>query len=184
MIETDEVIYSRFLAERDEEDFRILLERHKDSLILFLNGYVHNLEDAEELMLDAYAQAAAGTSVFSGKSSFKTWLFSIGKRMAMTCLRRSRFFLTEHNALADETTAPPELDLLRDERNRELYLALRELNEEYRQILILLYFEQMTHAEAGSVMGKSRKQVYHLAERSRNALKKKLERMGFEYAQY
>jgi RNA polymerase sigma-70 factor (ECF subfamily) len=184
MIETDEVIYSRFLAERDEEDFRVLLERHKDSLILFLNGYVHNLEDAEELMLDAYAQAAAGTSFFSGKSSFKTWLYSIGKRMATTRLRRSRFFPTEHNELADETTAPPELDLLRDERNRELYLALRELNEEYRQILILLYFEQMTHAEAGRVMGKSRKQVYHLAERSRNALKKKLERMGFEYAQY
>ena len=41
MIETDEVIYRRFLAERHEEDFRTLLERHKDGLILFLNSYVH-----------------------------------------------------------------------------------------------------------------------------------------------
>ena len=50
MIETDEVLYSRFLKQRNEDAFRILLERHKESMILFLNGYVHNLEDTEELM--------------------------------------------------------------------------------------------------------------------------------------
>ena len=64
MIENDELIYRRFLAERREEDFRILLDRHRESLILFLNGYVHNLEDAEELMLDSYAKIAAKTTVF------------------------------------------------------------------------------------------------------------------------
>ena len=36
MIESDELIYSRFLAEGNEEDFRVLLERHKESLMLFL----------------------------------------------------------------------------------------------------------------------------------------------------
>ena len=69
MIETDEILYSRFLAERSEDAFRILLERHRESLMLFLLSYVHNMEDAEELMLDAYAEAAAGAG-FSGKSSF------------------------------------------------------------------------------------------------------------------
>ena len=48
--ETDEVLYKRFLDQRREEDLAILLDRHKDGLILFLNGYVHNLDDAEELM--------------------------------------------------------------------------------------------------------------------------------------
>ena len=79
MHETDELIYSRYLAEHSDDDFRILLERHRESLMLFLMSFVHNMEDAEELMLDAYAEVAAGTS-FSGKSSFKTWLFSIGKK--------------------------------------------------------------------------------------------------------
>ena len=50
MIESDELIYRRYLAERNEEDFRILLERHKESLMLFLCSFVHNMEDAEELM--------------------------------------------------------------------------------------------------------------------------------------
>ena len=42
----------------------------------------------------------------------------------------------------------------------------------------------MSYAELGAVLGKSRKQVYNLAERGRAALKEELERMGFDHAQY
>ena len=183
MIENDELIYSRYLAEHNEDDFRVLLERHKENLMLFLYSFVHNMEDAEELMLDAYAEAAAGAD-YSGKSSFKTWLFSIGKKMALMRLRKQRFTAGEPFEQTDEIAAPPELDILREERNRQLYEALSQLKEEYRQILILLYFEDMSHEEAGRIMGKSRKQIYNLAERGRAALREQLERMGFDYAQY
>ena len=73
-----------------EEDLRILLERHREGLTLFLFGFVRNMEDAEELMLDAFAIAASGTSRFSGSSSFKTWLFAIGRNQAMSMLRKNR----------------------------------------------------------------------------------------------
>ncbi|MBQ2557508.1 MAG: hypothetical protein II553_00665, partial [Lachnospiraceae bacterium] len=83
MSEADETLYSRYLKTRDQGAFRELLERHKESMILFINGFVHNLDDAEELMLDAFAEVAAGPTLFSGRSSFKTWLFSIGKNKAL-----------------------------------------------------------------------------------------------------
>ena len=181
MMETEEAIYRRFLAEHNEEDFRVLLERHREGLVLFLYGYVHSMEDAEDLMLDAFAEAAAGAH-FSGKSSFKTWLFAIGKNLALMHLRKRRF--TAPIARTEETAAPPELSILREERNRQLYEALSRLREDYRQILILLYFEDMSHEEAGRVMGKTKRQTYHLAERGRAALREQLERMGFDDAQY
>ena len=183
MHETDELIYSRYLAEHNEDDFRILLERHKESLTLFLMSFVHNMEDAEELMLDAYAEAAAGIS-FYGKSTFKTWLFSIGKKMALMQLRKKRFQFIPVDEQDNTTAAPPEMDILRDECNRQLYQAMECLKAEYRQILILLYFEDMSHEDAALVMGKSRKQIYNLAQRGRKALKEELERMGFDYAEY
>ncbi len=183
MFETDEVIYSRYLAEHDEKDFRILLERYREGLTLFLMGYVHNMEDAEELMLDTYAEVAAGAH-FSGKSSFKTWLFSIGKNLAYMRLRKRRFTFKEPEEWKDEEADPPEFDILKEERNHQLYQALSRLKEDYRQILILLYFEEMTHEEAGKVMGKTKKQTYHLADRGKTALREVLERMGFDYAQY
>jgi len=181
MPETDELLYSRFLADGDSRGLKTLLERHGEALTLFLCGIVHNMEDAEELMLDAFAEAAAGAG-FSGRSSFKTWLFSIGKNKALMLLRKRR--TGREPVAAFETAGPPELDILRAERSNQLYQAIRRLNAEYRQILILLYFEEMSHEEAGRVMGRSRKQIYNLAERGRQALKKELERMGFEHAQY
>ena len=183
MIESDELIYRRYLAEHNDDDFRVLVERYKESLMLFLFSFVHNMEDAEELMLDAYAEAAAGAG-YSGRSSFKTWLFSIGKKMALMRLRKQRFTAEKPFEQTDEIAAPPELNILREERNRQLYKALSQLKQEYRQILILLYFEEMSHEEVGRIMGKNRKQIYNLAVRGRAALREQLERMRFDDAQY
>lgn len=185
-IENDELIYRRFLAERNEDDLRVLLDRHKESLILFLNSYVHNLEDAEELMIDAFAEAAAGKAVFYGRSTFKTWLFSIGKKKAISHLRKAKRLPDAWELLADSDGAvpPPELRILQAERNRQLYAALSKLNGDYRQVLALLYFEEMSNEELCVVLGKSKKQVYNLVDRARKALREELERTGFEYAQY
>jgi RNA polymerase sigma-70 factor (ECF subfamily) len=177
MHEADEIIYRRFLASRAEEEFRILLDRHRESLTLFLYGIIHNMEDAEELMLDAYAEVAANAR-FSERSTFKTWLFAIGKNKALLYLRKQRRFQTNEvpDTPSEET---PELNILKEERNRQLYKALWNLHEDYRQILTLLFFEQMSCEDAGKVMGKNRKQIYNLAERGKRALKYELRRMGF-----
>ena len=88
--EADEAVYLRYLDSAADADLRTLLERYRDPLTLFLYGFLHNIEDAEELMLDAFAEIAAGPTVFSGKSSFKTWLFSIGKHLALAQLRKQK----------------------------------------------------------------------------------------------
>lgn len=190
MSEKDEIIYRRFLMERSESDLRILLERYRESLILFLLGYVGNEADAEELMMDAYAVIASGTASFSGRSSFKTWLFGIARNRARMFLRKQRgFFFSlddthEKTQEEDAEQNTPELVLLREDQNRQLYLALKTLPAAYRQVLYLVYFEDMPPDEAALVMGKNKKQIYNLLERGRKALKEALERMGFDYAQY
>ncbi len=178
----DEQLYSRFLKDRDEEALKILLERYRESLTLFLYGYVHSMEDAEDLMLDAFAEAASRDSWSAEGSSFKTWLFAIGRKKALMHLRKHRFFSKEEaDPVSDDL---PEDGLLREERNRQLYQAMERLKPEYRQVLILLYFEEMSHEEAARVMRKTKKQIYHLVSRGRDRLKVILKEMGFENAWY
>ena len=176
----DEQLYDTFLRKGSEEALLELIKRHRGSLVLFINGFVHNMGTAEELALDTFAEVAAGPTLFSDRSSFRTWLFSIGRNQALMHLRRliPMDNIDESDFIGDES---PELDILRDERNRMLYEGLSKINEDYRRILILLYFEQMTHEEAARVMGKSRKQIYNLAERGKNSLREVLLKMGFEY---
>ena len=197
MNETDELIYERFLSEKNESDLLILIERHRESLMLFLNGFVGNIGDAEELMMDTFAEVAAGPTLFSGRSSFRTWLFSIGKNLALMRLRKAkRFALLPVNSRDDDSgeaqtdtpakdrTGSPEFEILKSERNRQLYEAMGHLNEEYRRILVLMYFEGMSHDEVSHVMRKNKKQIYNLAERGKTALKAELKKMGFAYEDY
>ncbi len=188
MNETDEKLYLRFLEKGDSDDLRVLLERYNESLTLFLYGFVHDMEDAEDLMMDAFAVAASGTSKFRGNSSFKTWLFAIGRNLAMKHLRKHRIRAIDLNdRIAFENAdlrQDPDLNILKKERNAVLYRALQQLNPDYRQALYLTYFEDMDHEEAARVMGKNKKQFYNLVTRGRASLKSILERMGEEYEKY
>ncbi len=65
-----------------------------------------------------------------------------------------------------------------------LYSAIEALPPDYRQTLYLLEIEGMSVEEAASIMGKTKKQLYNLAFRSRQALRTALSRMGIEDAQY
>lgn len=180
--QTDEALYRAYLKQGDHEALRCLLERHSESLTLFLFGFVRSAEDAEELMLDAFAEVAAGPTVFTGKSSFKTWLFSIGKHLALKQLRRQKRELPDRELPDPEAAAQPETRLLEEERNRQLYLALERIAPEYREVLQLQYMEDMSPAEIAQVTGRRTRQVYNLIDRGKHALRSELERMGFAYA--
>ena len=117
--EQDEVIYARYLSERREADLRELLERHRESLTLFLFGFVGNMEDAEDLMMDAFAVVVTGTTRFRGQSTFKTWLFAIGRNLAMKHLRRQRMRPAELDDQAVSSISP-EIDLLAQEQKQKL----------------------------------------------------------------
>ncbi|MBO4416479.1 MAG: sigma-70 family RNA polymerase sigma factor [Lachnospiraceae bacterium] len=185
--ESDEIIYARYLKTSDNNDLKELLVRHRSDLTFFIYGIVKNSEDAEEIMLDAFAEAASGTARFSGKSSFKTWLFGIGRNLAMKHLRKKRFLffsLNEEIADGDEITAQkgvPDTEFIKNERDRMLYQALNSINPEYRQALHLIYFENMTSDETAVIMKKSKKQIYNLISRGKQAMKEALEKLGYEF---
>ncbi|MBQ8138058.1 MAG: sigma-70 family RNA polymerase sigma factor [Lachnospiraceae bacterium] len=182
----DEIIYSRFLKEQDETLLAELLDRHGQSLVLFLNGMVQNMEDAEELMLDSFAVIASGTVHYTVRkdSTFKTWLFAIARNKAKMLLRKRKFVFTsiDEEVLADKNL--PESEVFDKEERKELYKALSEINKDYRQVLYLTYFEDMKPEEIARVLNKSIKQIYNLTARGREALKTVLLRNGFREGRY
>ena len=184
MRESDESAYLRYL-EGEEDGLRVLMERHREHLTLFLMSYVSNMEDAEELMMDAFAVVASGCSRFSGKSSFKTWLYGIARHLASRHLRRQRLRLVTLNiATRADENAMPENQILRTERNHQLYSALKSLPRDYRDVLYLQEIEGMNIDEIAKVTGRTKKQIYNLSYRGRQSLREALKRMGIDDAQY
>jgi len=171
----DEILYIEYMNKSDNDAFRTLFERHRESLTLFLFEMLRNMDDAEDIMLDTFAVVASGTSKYKGKSSFRTWLFAIARKLALKHMYKNRQIILSMDDITEETAskAPmPDEELLKTERKKELYEALEKINPEYREALLLLYFENMSIEEVAGVMKKNRKQMYNLIERGKAALKK------------
>ena len=186
MNEKDETVYLRYIEKEDDKDLETLLTRHRDGLFIFLMGFVKNEEDAEDLMMDTFAKLAVDKPHFDPDrtGSFKSWLYAIGRNNALMHLRKHKYQAVplDEDIVSEEET--PEAEILKSDRNKRLYQALRTLKPEYRQALMLLYFDGLSHDEIAVSMGMRKKQIYHLVDRGKDSLKKVLERMGISDAQY
>ncbi len=88
-MDNGESSYRRFLMGDDEGLHEIICD-YQLGLTLYLNIYVQNIHTAEELVRDTFAELAIKCPKFSGKSSFKTWLYSIGRNIAYKYIRKHK----------------------------------------------------------------------------------------------
>ena len=134
-------------------------------------------------MQDAFIKLAIKKPKFNGKSSFKTWLYTIGRNIAVDhkrrLLRRKNVSLNEYIEIADE--ADLERSYLVTEQKINLRHAICRLKEDYQQVLYLTYFEDFSNEETAKITGKSVKQIKNLLYNARKALKTELEKEGFKY---
>lgn len=181
-MENGESSYRRFLA-GDDSGMVELIRDYKDGLILYLCSFTGDIDSAEECVQDTFIRLAVKKPHFAGRSSFRTWLYTIGRNIAVDWLRRSKrrkqTALEEIAEISDGTDL--EYSYLVSERKVTLHRAMRNLKKEYQQVLWLTYFEEFTAAEAASAMGKTRKQTENLLYNARKALKTELEKEGFSY---
>ena len=176
--------YRRFRDDGDESGLVEIIRDYKDGLILYLNSVVGNIHTAEELAEDTFVLLGIKKPKDKGKGSFRTWLYTIGRNVAIDYLRRTsnrtEISIDECLELVSEEQ-DLELSYIREERKITVHRALRKLKSEYRQILWLIYFEGFSNKEAAAVMKKSVHNVETLVYRARRSLKSQLEMEGFVY---
>ena len=176
--------YRRFL-DGDDSGLVEIIRDYKDGLILYLNSMTHNLTLAEELCEDTFVRLAVKKPRFGERSSFKTFLYAIGRRVAADHLRRSKGKeVVSLEALAEaggdipsEEESPAET-YIREERLRTVHRALGRLKAEHGQVLWLVYFDGLSLKEAARVLGRSVHATESLIYRARLSMKTELEKEG------
>lgn len=181
-MDTDKILYDQFLA-GDHKALEKLIDIHKQGLTLFLYSYLHDMTEAENMMIDVFAQLVVSSGKFKGKSSLKTYLFAIGRNEALHHLKKQKYHINIEE-IKDLVFVEKDLvDLLIDneERNIQLYAAMSKLPPQYTEVLVLLYFEDCSYQEAAQIMNKNEKQITNLAYRAKKSLKEILEKEDFTY---
>lgn len=175
--------YRRFL-DGDDNGFVEIIKDYKDGLQIYLCSVTGNVFVAEELTEETFVKIMVKKPRFSGKSSFKTWLYTIGRNTAIDFLRKNsrnvEVSVEELLELRSEERLLEEA-YIKDEEKRELHKALKKLPLIYRQALWLTYFEELSNKETASIMKKSVHNIETILYRARKALKEELEKEGFVY---
>ncbi len=178
---SDEELYRQYLC-GDETGLNELMRKYGDPLTLYINGYLHDIHEAEDLMIEVFSY------LFTKKprirdGGFKAYLYKAARHMAFRHKSRRRLLFC-----FDDLTKEPEAGKLVEEvvRTRErdqiLHLCMGELKADYREALYLTYFEGMSYLQTAEVMGKSVKQITNMMYRGKERLRGLLEREGITNA--
>ena len=171
--------YRRFRETGDERALEELIRQYSDGLVLYLHTVTGSYTLAEDIAVDTFALLGVKKPADKGGASFKTWLYTIARNLAISRLRREKRSVPLEESAADEYAADILERVITEERRAAVHYAMDRLKPEYRQILWLMYFEDMTAREAGTVMKKSRHAAEMLASRARAAMKEILTKEGF-----
>lgn len=135
-----------------------LAELHPASFGWALGCCNGNRGEAEEVMQVAYLKVLDGRARFDGGSSFKTWLFAVIRRTAGERRRRDWLrALALERWLGGPTERDPAPDPERlasaSESAHRLRASLRTLPARQRELLHLVFYQDLTIEEAARVAG-------------------------------
>lgn len=170
--------YEKFL-DGDKQELQKLVEIYRDGLIIFINDYIRDINYAEDLAEDVFVELIVKKPHFNGKSSFKTWLYSIARHKTLNWIKRNKrceYVADEELDSIYDAQADFEKQYLKYEDRISIHHAIASLNNEYRQVLYLSYFEELSNGEIAIVMRRSKKQIENLIYRAKNSLRDILEK--------
>jgi RNA polymerase sigma-70 factor, ECF subfamily len=137
----------------DEGAARALVERHAQSLSRFAASQGVR-EEVDELVQDTFVRAFAAIESFRADSSFRTWLFTIERRLMLDRRRSQR--RRKDDTEIDERDAATGFDALdaivADETGRRIRQAIAKLSPMQRDVFTLRVTEGLSYKEIADVL--------------------------------
>lgn len=165
----------------DREAFGALVEQYRDNVYRLAYRMCGNAYDADEAAQEAFVAAWRALPNFRGDAKFSTWLYRLTTNAAIDVMRREKRHQTvgdgEMMELADDADSPQET-VERTEQQEAVQKALATLSEEYREVLLLRYMEELDYAEIAEVLQLPSGTVKSRINRAKAALKTALLKSG------
>ncbi|MGL5314200.1 MAG: sigma-70 family RNA polymerase sigma factor [Peptostreptococcaceae bacterium] len=132
----------------DEKAFIDLIEQQKEKLYKIAYAYVKNEQDALDIVQETVYKAYVSIDSLKNPKYFNTWLTRILINISINMLNKNKkvVYLEEETLMEDSTTmcsSEDKLDILEE---------LNKLDEKYRDVIILKYFDDLTVNEIARVL--------------------------------
>jgi RNA polymerase sigma-70 factor (ECF subfamily) len=159
--------------------FEALVQELSGPLRRHLERLVGNRTIADDLLQDTLLKIARGLPDFEGRSSVKTWAFTIATRVATDHLRRpqSRAQIVDVDDIESASVIDPESDqlLVVNEMSSCMREVIDSLPEDYRTALRLHDIDGRTAAQIAELTGCSTATAKIRIHRARRCLRQALD---------
>jgi len=172
----DTHLLERFLSQRDENAFAILMERYGPMVLGVCRRTLRDEHDAEDAFQAAFVVLARKAASIRRQDSLGSWLYGVAFRIAARLRQRRERDQARRREVTDmaaKTPAPSDIDL-----RPVLDEEIQGLPERYRQPIVLCYLEGKTNDEAARHLGCPVGTVSGRLTRARQQLRGRLERRG------
>lgn len=165
--------------------FDIIVSRYKDRLHNFLFRYTHNHEDCEDLVQETFLRVYRSRHSYERIAKLSTWMYTIALNLAKTMYKKKQRMSTisihaDESDPDDREFVIPDTVLLQDDELhlklsvQELEKALSELNDDFKEVIILRDIQQLTYEEISEITGTAMGTVKSRINRARLQLQEKI----------
>lgn len=166
-----------------ESIFHRLYDMYHQDVFNFLFYLIKNRSAAEDLSHEVYVRVLKSYERFEGKSSEKTWLFSIAKNVAIDHFRkkqiRDKHAFTAFDWETEQLISPmptPEQFTELNEQLQQLLVALEECTGDQKMVVVMRYLQDLSIQETAEVLGWTTAKVKTTQHRALKSLRQILER--------
>jgi len=144
------------------EAFDIIVQRYKDRLHNFLYRYTHNHEDCEDLVQETFLRVYRSRQSYERIAKLSTWMYTIALNLAKSMYKKKQrmSLISIHADESDPDDREMQITdtvILQDDELhlklsvQELERALQELNDDFREAVILRDIQQLTYEEIAEI---------------------------------
>jgi RNA polymerase sigma-70 factor (ECF subfamily) len=178
LMDTPDEILANAAAGGDRAAFAVLVQRHYDRVFGLAYRLTGARAEAQDLTQDICAALPAKLQHWRGEARFTTWLYRVVVNAAHDRRRRQATHARAATGWGDWEIARQDEITVQAEAQDWLAQAMTRLSVELRDTVALVLGEEMTQAEAGTILGVSEGTIaWRMSE-----VKKRLRAMAAEEA--
>lgn len=143
----------------DESAFAELMSRYKKPVYHMILKMVRNVDDAEDLTIEAFAKAFRSLKRFKKDYTFSTWLFRIATNNAIDFIRKKKLDTYSLNTSfsddsgesvnidVEDSSLTPDEETIKTQKIELVRMFVDKLPAKYQRLVKLRYFEELSYEE-------------------------------------
>lgn len=151
----------QMIAGGNQRAMHVLFFRHNVTTFRFIVRLVHDASLAEDLVADIFLDVWRQADKFQRRSRVSTWLLAIARNNAVAALRRRHSDQSDIDVreLLQDPGDDPEPTILQKQRLSLLFPCLKQISNEHREIVDLVYYHGQSIDDVARILGIPRSTV-------------------------